>query len=73
MKLYRGNAHWLYQQLKRKYIDVYGNETGLMPYDKFRDKITSGSEMVFAGCSFKSSENYSIAMDTSKFKQFSGS
>jgi hypothetical protein len=73
MKLYRGNAHWLYQQLKRKYIDVYGNETGLMAYDKFRDKIMSGSEMVFAGCSFKSSENYSIAMDTSKFKTFSAS
>jgi hypothetical protein len=73
MKLYRGNPHWLYQQLKRKYIDVYGNETGLMPYDKFRNKIISGSEMVFAGSSFKSSEKYSIAMDSNRFNQFSAS
>lgn len=73
MKLYRGNAHWLYQQLKRKYIEVYGNEKGIMPFVKFKEKITAGSEMVFAGCSFKSSEKYSIAMDTSNFKTFSAS
>jgi hypothetical protein len=73
MKLYRGNANWLYHQLKLKYVEVYSNDVGIMPFEKFRDKIESGLELNFAGCSFKSSEKYSISMNTKNFTTFSAS
>lgn len=57
MRLYRGNAHWLYQQLKRNYVEIYRNEVGLMPYSEFKTKVENGSEFWFAGSSYKLSEN----------------
>jgi hypothetical protein len=57
MRLYRGNAHWLYQQLKRNYIEIYKNEKGMLPYSDFKTKIENGSEFWFAGSSYKQSEN----------------
>jgi hypothetical protein len=57
MRLYRGNAHWLYQQLKRNYIEVYKNEKGMLPYSDFKTKIENGSEFWFAGSSYKLAEN----------------
>jgi hypothetical protein len=69
MKLYRGNAHWLYQQLKKNYIDIYRNETGMLSYSDFKTKIENGSEFWFAGCSYKSSDEYSLThTEQSKFK-----
>ncbi len=59
MRLYRGNAHWLYQQLKRNYVEIYRNEVGLMAYSEFKTKVENGSEFWFAGSSYKLSENYS--------------
>ena len=57
MRLYRGNAHWLYQQLKRNYIEVYKNDKGMLPYSDFKTKIENGSEFWFAGSSYKLAEN----------------
>ena len=57
MRLYRGNAHWLYQQLKRNYVDIYRNEKGILPYSDFKTKIENGSEFWFAGSSYKLAEN----------------
>jgi hypothetical protein len=57
MRLYRGNAHWLYQQLKRNYIEVYKNEKGILPYSDFKTKVENGSEFWFAGSSYKLAEN----------------
>ena len=59
MRLYRGNPHWLYQQLKRNYVEIYRNEIGMMPYSEFKTKVENGSEFWFAGSSYKLSENYS--------------
>jgi hypothetical protein len=59
MRLYRGNPHWLYQQLKRNYVEIYRNEVGMMPYSEFKTKVENGSEFWFAGSSYKLSENYS--------------
>jgi hypothetical protein len=67
MRLYRGNAHWLYQQLKRNYVDIYRNEVGLMAYSEFKTKVENGSEFWFAGSSYKLSENYS-STGTPNFK-----
>ena len=64
MRLYRGNAHWLYQQLKRNYVDIYRNEKGILSYSEFKTKIDKGSEFWFAGCSYKSQEDYSITDQT---------
>ena len=57
MRLYRGNAHWLYQQLKRNYIEVYKNDKGMLPYSDFKTKVENGSEFWFAGSSYKLAEN----------------
>ena len=55
--MYRGNAHWLYQQLKRNYVDIYRNEKGMLPYLDFKTKLENGSEFWFAGSSYKLTEN----------------
>lgn len=57
MRLYRGNAHWLYQQLKKNYVEIYRNENGMLPYSDFKTKLENGSEFWFAGSSYKLSEN----------------
>jgi hypothetical protein len=57
MRLYRGNSHWLYQQLKRNYIEIYKNDKGMLPYSDFKTKIENGSEFWFAGSSYKQAEN----------------
>jgi hypothetical protein len=59
MRIYRGNPHWLYQQLKRNYVEIYRNEVGMMPYSEFKTKVENGSEFWFAGSSYKLSEDYS--------------
>ena len=57
MRLYRGNAHLLYHQLKRNYIEVYKNDKGILPYSDFKTKVENGSEFWFAGSSYKLAEN----------------
>jgi len=58
-RLYRGNTHWLFQQMKRNWIEIYGSDRDLMEYGKFRDKIESGTELMFAGDSYKSNKEVS--------------
>lgn len=53
MALYRGNSHWMYQVIKRKYIEIYSSTKGLMAFSTFKEKIESGSEFLFLGDSYK--------------------
>jgi hypothetical protein len=55
--MYRGNAHWLFQQLEKNYVEIYRNKTGMISYLDFKTKLENGSEFWFAGSSYALSEN----------------
>jgi hypothetical protein len=71
MRLYRGNAHWLYQQLKKNYVEIYRNSDGMLPYSDFKTKLENGSEFWFAGSSYKLSEISSTGIPNFKNDTFS--
>jgi hypothetical protein len=71
MRLYRGNAHWLYQQLKKNYVEIYRNSDGMLPYADFKTKLENGSEFWFAGSSYKLSEISSTGIPNFKNDTFS--
>ena len=71
MRLYRGNAHWLYQQLKKNYVEIYRNSDGMIPYADFKIKLENGSEFWFAGSSYKLSEISSTGIPNFKNDTFS--
>ena len=62
-RLYRGNAHWLYQQLKRNWIEIHGTEKNLITFAKFKEKMNQGTEIMFAGDSYKINKELSIAFN----------
>jgi len=55
--MYRGNAHWLFQQLERNYVEIYRSKKGMLSYADFKTKVENGSEFFFAGSSYKLAEN----------------
>jgi len=57
MRMYRGNAHWLFQQLERNYVEIYRSKKGMLSYADFKIKVENGSEFFFAGSSYKLAEN----------------
>ena len=59
MRMYKGNAHWLFQQLERNYVEIYGTKKGMLSYLDFKTKIENGSEFFFAGSSYKLEETLS--------------
>lgn len=67
MAFYVGKPHWLYQQLKRKYVEIYRSDKGMLSFANFKAKIEKGSEFWFAGNSFKSDEKVSVSL-YDKFK-----
>jgi len=72
MKMYRGNTHWLFQQLKRNWIEIFKTTDDMIPYSKFKEKIESGTEFMFAGDSYKlgkeiSSTAYNHEPNANKF------
>jgi hypothetical protein len=71
MRLYRGNAHWLFQQLKRNYVEIYRNDIGMLSYSDFKTKLENGSEFWFAGSSYKLSEISSTGIPNFKNDTFS--
>jgi hypothetical protein len=70
MALYSGKAHWLYQQLKRKYVDIHKTERGLMPFTDFKTKIDKGTEFWFAGNCFRNNEKISVSIEDKLNDQF---
>jgi len=60
MRLYRGNAHWLFQQLERNYVDIYRSKEGMLSYADFKTKVENGSEFWFAGSSYKLADNLTL-------------
>lgn len=63
-RLYRGNAHWLHQQLKRNWIKIHGTDKNMITFFKFKEKINQGTEIMFAGDSYKiNQEQPSIAFN----------
>jgi hypothetical protein len=67
MAFYVGKPHWLYQQLKRKYVEIYRSDKGMLSFANFKEKIEKGSEFWFAGNSFKSDEKSNVTL-IDKFK-----
>ena len=65
--MYRGNTHWLFQQLERNYVEIYGSKKGMLSYLDFKTKVENGSEFFFAGSSYKLAETFS-STDFQNFK-----
>jgi hypothetical protein len=53
MKIYQGTPSFLYCRLKQNYKDIFRNTDGLMPYDKFKERIELGKEIHFAGALYQ--------------------
>ena len=45
--------------MKRNWIQINGSAKNMMPYATFKEKIDSGTELMFAGDSYKSNKEIS--------------
>ncbi len=53
MKIYQGTPSFLYCRLKQNYKDIFRNYDGIMPYEKFKERIELGKEIHFAGAIYQ--------------------
>jgi hypothetical protein len=53
MKIYQGTPSFLYCRLKQNYKDIFRSCEGLMPYEKFKERIELGKEIHFAGALYQ--------------------
>lgn len=57
MKIYQGSPSFLYSRLKANYKDIFRSEEGIIPYEKFKERIELGKEFMFAGTLYTKSYN----------------